>query len=91
MFSAGCNMRRSSLNNRDPMTGTAMTASRIVLSAALIAALGLTAACGRRAALDTPYQAAVDAREDARKAGQPVPPEPEKPVEDKPFILDPLL
>ncbi len=68
-----------------------MTASRFLLSAALIAAMGLTVACGRRADLDTPYQAAAEAREEARKAGQPVPPEPEKPVEDRPFILDSLL
>lgn len=67
-----------------------MTAPRLILFAVLIGSLGLSA-CGRRADLDTPYQAAVDAREEARKAGQPVPPEPEKPVEDKPFILDPLL
>ena len=57
----------------------------------LLAALGVLSACGKRADLDTPYQAALDAREEARKAGQPAPPEPEKPVEDKPFILDPLL
>lgn len=68
-----------------------MTALRILVSTALIAALGFVSACGRRADLDTPYQAAVDAREEARKAGQPVPPEPAKPVEDKPFILDSLL
>ncbi|TIM06391.1 MAG: hypothetical protein E5Y74_34140, partial [Mesorhizobium sp.] len=46
---------------------------------------------GRRGALDTPYEAAVQARKDASKAHQPVPPEPEKPVKDKKFILDPLI
>lgn len=68
-----------------------MTASRLILSAALIAVLGTTSACGRKAPLDTPYQAQMQARRDAERAGQPVPPEPEKPVEDRPFILDGLL
>lgn len=57
----------------------------------LLAALVAVTACGRKAALDSPYEAAVQARKDAEKAKQPVPPEPEKPVEDKKFILDPLL
>ena len=33
----------------------------------------------------------MQARKDAQKAGEPLPPEPEKPDMDKPFILDPLL
>ena len=41
--------------------------------------------------LDTPYEAAVQARKDAEKAKEPLPPEPEKPVEDKPFLLDGLI
>lgn len=57
----------------------------------LLAAMATVAACGRKAALDTPYAAAVQARKDAEKAKQSLPPEPEKPVEDKKFILDPLL
>lgn len=57
----------------------------------LLAAMATVAACGRKAALDTPYAAAVQARKDSEKAKQPLPPEPEKPVEDKKFILDPLL
>lgn len=58
----------------------------------LAAALAFAAGCGRKADLDTPYVAAVDARNEAigNKTG-PVPPEPEKPVDDRPFILDPLL
>lgn len=68
-----------------------MTVSRLLLSAAVIASLGVVAACGRKAPLDTPYEAQVQARKDAQRAKQPLPPEPEKPVEDKPFILDPLL
>ena len=64
------------------------------LSALLIlgSALALSAGCGRKGQLDTPYQAAVDARKEAQRLKQtPLPPEPEKPVLDKPFILDPLL
>ena len=64
---------------------------RLLFSAMLIASLGLTAACGRKAPLDTPYEAGMQARKDAEKAKQPLPPEPEKPVEDKPFILDGLI
>ena len=68
-----------------------MTAVRLVWMVALVATLGAVTACGRKAPLDTPYQAAVQARKDAEKAGQPVPPEPQKPVTDKPFILDRLI
>ena len=68
-----------------------MTGSRILVTLTLLAALATVAACGRKAGLDTPYEAAVQARKDAERAKQPVPPEPEKPVEDKKFILDPLL
>ncbi|MDQ6432666.1 lipoprotein [Mesorhizobium sp. LHD-90] len=67
-----------------------MTTPRLILSAALIASLGLVG-CGRKSDLDTPYAAAVQARKDAQKAGEPLPPEPRKPVEDKPFILDRLI
>ncbi|MER9330428.1 lipoprotein [Mesorhizobium sp. M0152] len=68
-----------------------MTVSRILLTLSLLAAMAAVTACGRRGGLDTPYEAAVQARKDASKAHQPVPPEPEKPVEDKKFILDPLI
>jgi predicted small lipoprotein YifL len=68
-----------------------MTGSRTILTLALLAAVLTVSACGRRSGLDTPYDAAVQARKDAEKAGEPLPPEPEKPEEDKPFILDPLL
>ena len=47
--------------------------------------------CGRKSGLDTPYQAQVDARKEAEKTGEPMPPEPAKPETDKPFMLDPLL
>ena len=33
----------------------------------------------------------MQARKDAEKAGEPLPPEPAKPDLDKPFLLDPLL
>jgi predicted small lipoprotein YifL len=67
-----------------------MTASRIILGFLLIAVVG-AAGCGRKAPLDTPYEAAVQARKDAEKNKEPLPPEPQKPVEDRPFILDPLI
>jgi predicted small lipoprotein YifL len=69
-----------------------MAGSRFFTTLVLLAALGVvTTACGRKAGLDTPYQAAVDARKEAEKAGEPLPPEPKQPVADKPFLLDPLL
>ncbi|WP_336055455.1 lipoprotein [Nitratireductor sp. CH_MIT9313-5] len=48
-------------------------------------------ACGRKAPLDTPYEAAVEARKEAERNDEPVPAEPVKPVEDRPFILDSLI
>lgn len=67
-----------------------MTGNRILIGLMLVAVLGL-AACGRKAGLDTPYEAGMRAREEAQKAGEPLPPEPKQPVADRPFILDPLL
>ena len=67
-----------------------MTARRTLTLVMLGLALGL-AACGRKAPLDSPYEAAVDALKEAERNDQPVPPAPEKPVEDRPFILDGLL
>ncbi|WP_173933662.1 lipoprotein [Chelativorans sp. Marseille-P2723] len=49
------------------------------------------AACGRKGPLDTPYQAAVEAREEAERNDEPLPPEPQPPVRDRPFILDRLI
>lgn len=68
-----------------------MTAGRFLVTLALVAAVGMVSACGRKGDLDTPYDAAVQAHKDAQKAGQPVGPEPQKPVADKPFVLDPLI
>lgn len=58
--------------------------SRTFLIASLIAAMTLTA-CGRRGSPLSPYEAEV---KQAKEAEQPAP---EKPVEDRPFILDGLL
>lgn len=68
-----------------------MTASRSLLALALVGALVAVSACGRKAPLDTPYEAQIQARKDAAKAKEPLPPEPEKPVQDKKFFLDFLL
>ncbi|CAM5402320.1 hypothetical protein ACHMW4_12505 [Mesorhizobium sp. UC22_110] len=68
-----------------------MTAGRILVTLTVLAAVTAVTACGRRAGLDTPYEAAVQARKDAAKAKQPLPPEPTKPETDKPFILDKLI
>lgn len=68
-----------------------MTGRRILVTLTLLTAMAAVTACGRKAGLDTPYEAAVQARKDAEKAKQPLPPEPTKPVQDKKFILDPLI
>ena len=68
-----------------------MTAGKSVVTLALLAAMATVSACGRKAPLDTPYEAAVQARKDAEKAKEPLPPVPEKPLADKPFILDKLI
>ena len=67
-----------------------MTGSRFWMMAALAAAIGI-AGCGRKGALDTPYEASVIAREEAEEAGEPLPPAREKPSADRPFILDALI
>ena len=63
---------------------------RSVLLLALAGTLALSA-CGRKAPLDTPYQAAVDARREAEQNREPLPPEPAPPVKDRRFILDGLI
>ncbi len=69
-----------------------MRARHTISTVMLIAAIATGAtACGRRSDLDTPYQAGIDAREEARRAGEPLPPEPAPPVEDRPFVLDGLI
>jgi predicted small lipoprotein YifL len=68
-----------------------MSITRVLVVAAAIAALAVVSGCGRKSGLDTPYEAAVQARKDAEKAKEPLPPEPKKPVEDRPFLLDGLI
>jgi predicted small lipoprotein YifL len=68
-----------------------MNGGRIFAAIALVLAAAVVTGCGRKSGLDTPYQAQVDARKEAEKTGAPMPPEPEKPDQDKKFILDPLL
>jgi predicted small lipoprotein YifL len=68
-----------------------MSVARVLVVVAAIAALAVVSGCGRKSGLDTPYDAAVQARKDAEKAKEPLPPEPEKPVEDRPFLLDRLI
>jgi predicted small lipoprotein YifL len=58
---------------------------------ALVAAMATVSACGRKSGLDTPYEAAVEARKEAQRNKEPLPPEPQKPDNDKPFILDKLI
>jgi predicted small lipoprotein YifL len=89
----GCNASKTQLKAAGKSFGRMirMTGSRILVTLTLLTAMAAVTACGRKSGLDTPYEAAVQARKDAQKAEQPVPPEPEKPVEDKKFILDPLI
>jgi predicted small lipoprotein YifL len=68
-----------------------MSVARALVVVAAVAVLAVVSGCGRKSGLDTPYEAAVQARKDAEKAKEPLPPEPEKPVEDRPFILDGLI
>ncbi|MCX7305667.1 MAG: lipoprotein [Hyphomicrobiales bacterium] len=68
-----------------------MSGSRIFTTIVLVVAAAAVAGCGRKAGLDTPYEAQVTARKEAEKAGGPMPAEPTKPETNKPFFLDPLL
>ncbi len=62
-----------------------------VLLVLLASAGAVLSGCGRRNEPITPSEAARLDRADRQKAGETVPAEPEKPAEDKPFILDGLL
>jgi predicted small lipoprotein YifL len=64
-------------------------AGRVLLALVLLAVA--VTGCGRKSDLLTPYEAAVEAREEAEKAKQPLPPEPTPPPPDRRFILDPLI
>ena len=58
----------------------------------LLAVSLAVSACGRRpSTLSTPYEAAVEARKQAERDELPLPPEPQKPEEDRRFILDGLI
>ena len=58
----------------------------------LVAVAAAVTACGRRpGSLDTPYDAAREARKEAERNDQPLPPEPTPPVKDRRFILDGLI
>lgn len=68
-----------------------MTRSSILTTAALALALLAVAGCGRKAPLITPYEAAVEARKDAERNKEPLPPEPTPPEKNKRFFLDALI
>ncbi|MCB1452586.1 MAG: lipoprotein [Rhizobiaceae bacterium] len=70
-----------------------MTRQRQIVGLFALVLIGLAVAgCGRKAPLDTPFQAATEARKQAiENDDENVPPEPKPPVADKPFILDPLI
>jgi hypothetical protein len=71
-----------------------MNRRRLMASFALLGASALLAtACGRRpTSLETPYDAAVEARKEAKdQKTTPLPPEPQKPEKDKRFFLDGLI
>ena len=68
-----------------------MSVRNVFTVALAISVLAAVSGCGRKSGLDTPYAAAVQARKDAAKAHEPLPPEPMPPNKDKPFILDGLI
>ncbi|MVA98051.1 hypothetical protein GN330_12440 [Nitratireductor sp. CAU 1489] len=68
-----------------------MSLRRTALLFALLAVAGSLAACGRRGPPITPYEAALEKRAEAEKRGEELPPAPEPPQADKPFILDGLI
>jgi len=70
-----------------------MRAGTLIRTTLVVAALAAAlTACGRRPGqLDTPYEAARQARTEAGRNNQPLPPEPTPPVEDRRFILDGLI
>lgn len=68
-----------------------MSAKKLTTIAFLCAIAALASACGRKANLDTPYVAGIEARKEAKEDKKPLPPEPKKPVKDRHFFLDPLI
>ena len=70
-----------------------MRAGHLIRTTLLLVAVATAAtACGRRpGSLDTPYDAAREARKEAERNDQKLPPEPTPPAEDRRFILDGLI
>src|SRR5262245_21877222 len=87
----GCKGQKTPLQAAKIFLADARMTSRFFLVLALFAGVGLVAGCGRKVGLDTPYEAAIQARKDAEKAKKPLPPLPPPPVKDRPFILDRLI
>ncbi len=69
-----------------------MTPRKLLTLLMVIAAAGLVAtACGRRAPLETPMEAAAREAREAHVSGAPAEDKKSDSDEDKRFVLDPLL
>ena len=68
-----------------------MTGQDLLVIACILAALGTISACGRKAALDTPYSRRCRPARMRRRPASRCRQEPEQPVKDKPFFLDRLI
>ena len=68
-----------------------MAGGKIFVMLVLMTSVCMGSACGRKVALDTQHDAAVQARKDAQKAAHRVGNAPQKSFENRPFILDTLL
>ena len=88
-----CKYRRTSLERVRTIDGAdgLMRVRRLFAVALAVSVLAVVAGCGRKSGLDTPYAAAMQARKDAQKNKEPLPPEPTPPNPDRPFVLDGLI
>ena len=68
-----------------------MSGKRVFAVALAISVVAAVSGCGRKSGLDTPYEAGMQARKDAARNKEPLPPEPTPPEKDKPFVLDGLI
>ncbi len=71
-----------------------MRAGTFAKSLLVVAAVAvMVSACGRKPTeLYTPYEAAVEERRQMERDGvEPLPPAPQAPVRERPFILDGLI